>query len=143
MKDTTSNTYLDSLGILLSGTCMVHCLALPVLITLFPIIEGTLMEEQQFHALFLLLVLPTSATALALGCRRHRDWITGTVGTVGMAILILAATWGHDWLGPDGERITTMLGGAVLACGHILNFRRCHELDCDHDENRPERSATG
>ncbi len=133
MKDTTGNTYLDSLGILLSGTCMIHCLILPVLITLFPIVGGSLLEEEHFHALFLILVLPTSATALALGCRRHRDWITALVGAIGMTILILAALWGHDWIGLSGERIATMVGGVILACGHILNFRRCHELDCDHD----------
>jgi len=137
MKDTVPNTYLDSLGILLSGTCMVHCLALPVLITLFPIVEGSLLEEEQFHALFLILVLPTSATALALGCRRHRDWITGIVGVTGMTILMLTAFWGHDWVGHSGERIVTMVGGAVLACGHILNWRRCHELNCDHGVDDP------
>lgn len=133
MRNSAANTTLDSMGLLLSSACMIHCLALPILITLFPIIEGALLEEQQFHALFLILVLPTSATALTLGCRRHRDWITGGVGAVGMTILVLAAFWGHDWLGLTGERLATMLGGAILASGHILNFRRCHELDCDHD----------
>lgn len=133
MKNPAPNTALDSLGLLLSSTCMIHCLALPVLITLLPIMEGTLLQEQQFHALFLILVLPTSATALTLGCRRHGDWITGGVGSVGMTVLVLAAFWGHDWVGITGERLATMLGGAILAGGHILNFRRCHELNCDHD----------
>ena len=35
---------LDGFAILLSGTCMLHCLALPLLVTVFPIVQGSLLE---------------------------------------------------------------------------------------------------
>ncbi|MBT5204976.1 MAG: MerC domain-containing protein, partial [Gammaproteobacteria bacterium] len=63
---------LDKLAILLSGTCLVHCLALPLLVTLVPISQGSLLEEQTFHLLMLWIILPTSLLALTSGCWKHK-----------------------------------------------------------------------
>ena len=64
---------LDGFAILLSGTCMLHCLTLPLLVTVFPIVQGSLLEEQYFHLIMLVLILPTSLIALTVGCRKHKD----------------------------------------------------------------------
>lgn len=138
MDSELSRNKLDALALVLSGTCMVHCLALPVLITVFPILGGSLLEEDSFHALFLILVLPTSSIALFMGCRRHRDRVTAFLGAAGMTILVAAAFLAHDLVGPDGERVATMIGGLTLSAAHILNFYRCHQLDCPHDEMEQE-----
>ncbi|MFT5562233.1 MAG: hypothetical protein ACI9Z9_002113, partial [Litorivivens sp.] len=37
---------------------MLHCLALPFLLTLLPITQGAFMDEQLFHVLMLVLILP-------------------------------------------------------------------------------------
>lgn len=134
MNGDISRNKLDVLALVLSGTCMVHCLALPLVITMFPILGGSLLEEDRFHALFLILVLPTSCVALIMGCRRHRDWLTGLLGAAGMAILVVAAFLGHDLAGETGERAMTICGGLTLSAAHILNFYRCHRLDCRHEE---------
>jgi hypothetical protein len=111
---------------------MIHCLLLPVLITLFPIVQGSLLEEESFHALFLLLVVPTSVIALSVGCKKHRDMRTIALGVSGLGILTFAAFWGHDLIGYDGERFMAAIGGAILATSHILNYRLCRSQDCDH-----------
>ena len=51
--------WLDGMAVIFSGTCMVHCLVLPLLVTVFPIVQGSLLDEQQFHLVMLLLILPT------------------------------------------------------------------------------------
>ncbi len=125
---------LDSLGVFLSGTCMLHCLALPIMVTLFPIAQGSLLEEQSFHMIMLVLILPTSLVALTVGCRKHKDLLTMTLGAVGLIILTITAIWGHLLFGLLGERIVTTLGGITLAIAHIQNYRCCRRADCDHDE---------
>ncbi len=129
---TPDSTALDRMAIILSGTCMVHCLVLPILITLFPIIQGSLLEEENFHALFLLLVLPTSVAAIFIGCRKHKNLLTAVLGVSGLLLLILAAFWGHHWVGLTGERIMTTVGGAVLSLGHLSNYRHCRSVNCQH-----------
>ena len=125
--------WLDGMAVILSGTCMVHCLVLPLLVTVFPIAQGSLLDEQQFHLVMLLLILPTSLIALTIGCRKHKDRLTLVLGTIGLSVLTFTALFGHDVFGYQGERIVTTLGGLVLALAHIQNFRCCRTVDCQHD----------
>ena len=124
---------LDSLGVILSGTCMLHCLALPVLVTLFPIVQGSLLEEQYFHLIMLGLILPTSLIALTVGCRKHKDPVTMALGATGLVTLTITALIGHELFGVLGERIVTTLGGLILASAHIQNYRCCRKENCQHD----------
>lgn len=125
------STSLDKFGIFLSGLCIVHCLITPIAITLIPILTlNSFIEDVLFHKLMLWLVLPTSCIALFIGCRKHRDWLIGSTGVVGMLILVVIAFFGHDLLSSTGERIGTSIGGIVLAVSHILNYRACQKRIC-------------
>ena len=124
---------LDGFGVILSGTCMLHCLALPVLVTLFPIVQGSLLEEQYFHLIMLGLILPTSLIALTVGCRKHKDPVTIALGATGLVTLTITALIGHELFGVLGERIVTTLGGLILASAHIQNYRCCRKENCQHD----------
>ena len=57
---------LDALAILLSGVCLLHCLALPLLLTVFPIINVHLLSDKVFHMLMLVFILPASLVALLI-----------------------------------------------------------------------------
>lgn len=127
--------FFDGLAIVLSGTCMLHCLALPILVTLFPIVQGSLLEEQHFHLIMLVLILPTSLIALTVGCRKHKDKLTIALGTIGLVVLAITALFGHELFGMLGERIITSIGGLVLAAAHIRNYLSCRKVDCQHDES--------
>ena len=124
---------LDGMAVVLSGTCMVHCFALPVLVTLFPILQGSLLEEQYFHIIMLVLILPTSLIALTIGCRKHKDQLTILMGGTGLLVLSITALWGHELFGVFGERIVTTAGGLTLAFAHIQNYRCCKSDNCQHD----------
>lgn len=123
---------LDGLAVSFSVICLLHCLLLPVSVTLLPII-GLPLSHGAFHQLLLVVVLPTSLFALGLGCRRHRSRSVAWLGGLGMGLLILAAfavdsVWGHAL-----EREITIAGGIILALAHIQNFRVCRKADCaDH-----------
>ena len=123
---------LDGIAILLSGTCLVHCLALPILVTLFPIAQGSMLDEARFHVIILLFIIPTSLIALTIGCRKHKDKLTVALGVLGLLTLALTALFGHDLLGAFGERVVTNMGGIILAGAHIQNYRCCRAKNCNH-----------
>ncbi len=134
-QTTQRERWLDGLAVLFSGTCMVHCLVLPLLVTVLPIIQGsTLLDEQTFHLIMLLFILPTSLIALTIGCRKHKDRLTMILGGVGLSVLTFTALFGHEVFGLVGERFVTTGGGLILALAHIQNFRRCRSVDCQHDD---------
>jgi hypothetical protein len=125
---------LDRFAVGLSGLCMLHCLALPVVLTLTPIVGGSLISESLFHQGLLWFIVPVSVIALGIGCRQHKDRPTIMLGAAGLSILVFTAFLGHELFGITGERVVTSLGGLVLASAHIRNYRICRHVDCDHSE---------
>lgn len=125
-----AQSLLDRMAILFSGACAAHCLLTPLLLVLLPALGVSILADERFHLLLLWLLLPVSAYALTLGCRRHRDRRVLGLGLLGLTILIAAALVGHDLLGDAGERTLTLAGAAMLAAGHIRNYRLCRSDAC-------------
>jgi hypothetical protein len=114
---------LDTLAVIISALCALHCLALPVLLLLFPLLIGSVFTDEDFHRLILWIILPTSVIAVAAARYRHPDirvlmWVGG-----GMALLLFAALWAHDHAPRWVDVSLTTIGGLILAIGHIRNLR--------------------
>lgn len=121
----------DKTAIGLSLACAIHCLALPVALTLIPTLSTLPLGDEKFHQLLLLAVLPISLVALVIGCRKHYNYPVIALGISGLSVMIFAATLGHDLLGEAGEKIMTLVGAAILAYSHIQNHKLCREKNCD------------
>lgn len=125
------STKLDKLAIMLSGICLVHCLVVPIVMTLLPILSiSALVDDVLFHQLVLWVVLPISALALIIGCRKHRKPLIIASGVIGLSILVVVAFLGHSVLGETYEKVATSVGGLVLAFSHYLNYRECQAITC-------------
>ena len=124
---------LDTAAVVMSGICLLHCLALPIALTMLPILNIAVLDERVFHLVMMVFILPVSVVALAIGCRQHKDLLTLVLGIVGLSTLLFTAVFGHRFFGLDGERVVTSIGGVILALAHIQNFRRCREDDCTHE----------
>jgi len=90
------------------------------------------LADEGFHLVMLWLILPSSAIALTLGCRRHKDAAVLVAGACGLSILVFTAAFGHDLAGELGEKLLTFVGAAVLSAGHLRNYRLCRREACDH-----------
>ena len=101
-------------------------------LVLLPSLAALPLADESFHIFLLILVAPTSAFALTLGCRRHRQWKIMFCGIAGLLTLLLAVIAGHDILGEFLEKLLTMLGACLVAISHVLNFKECKTADCDH-----------
>lgn len=121
--------HFDQIAIALSAVCIVHCLAVPVVIAVLPIAAVSFGDDQHFHALMLWLVVPTSLLGFGLGFRVHRRANLVVAGAVGVVIVAAAAIWGHDAWSENTEVTVSVVGSLVLGSAHWLNFRavrRCH-----------------
>lgn len=117
-------------GIAVGATlaCMVHCLALPLLIAAVPVLSETLPIPTHFHLIALLLAIPATAGALFAGYRRHRLAMPLIAGMTGLLLLTLGATlWGETPL----ETPITVGGSVFIAAAHLANwrFRRAAGVD--------------
>ena len=111
--------WLDRAAIGLSGLCLLHCLALPIVVgalpALLPFVEGHL------HAQMLVVVVPLSVVAVAIGYSRHQSARVVLAVAVGLALLLFGATVAHNSLGVVADRLFTVSGAIVLAAGHFYN----------------------
>ena len=116
-------------GIAVGATiaCLIHCLALPLLIAALPVLSSVLPIPENFHLIALGLAIPATAGALFAGYRRHRLAAPLIAGTIGLTLLALGAIhWGETPL----ETPVTVLGSLAIAAAHVANwrFRRARHL---------------
>ena len=119
---TKSGSWLDGAAVTLSALCLVHCLALPLIVAGVPFLAQY--SEGHLHAQVLVVVLPLSIVALALGFRRHRNRRIVLGGAAGMLLLLVGATVAHEQLGLTADRVFTIAGSITLATAHFFNSYR-------------------
>lgn len=128
----------DRTAIGLSFICAIHCLLLPIAVAVLPSATLIGLEDELFHRLLLIVVLPVSAYALMSGLRRHRNRIVLVTGVAGLMVLIVGAAFGHDLFGETGERIVTLIGSALVALGHFRNFQLCQRPSPQSGKTSPK-----
>jgi len=114
----------DKLAIGFSMVCVVHCLVLPILLILLPPFSGLFaLDDEMFHQWMLYAVLPISIAALMMGYLHHRSYKIFLVGSIGLTLIIISTTLGHDLLGEAGEVVLSILGSMIIAYGHFRNYQ--------------------
>lgn len=108
---------LDRLAIGLSGLCIVHCLATAVLLGVVAS-AGGLLGAPIIHEVGLTMAMALGAVALGRGMLRHGFLMPSAVGALGLGVMAGALRLPHD----GSEAAFTMVGVALLALGHRLNF---------------------
>lgn len=111
-----------------------HCLVLPLVLTVGSIASIGFLGHDQFHQFMLWLVLPVSFLALGIGCARHRNGLVATTGVIGLCLIILASVTQHGFLSVTLELASAVAGSLLLSISHALNYRQCRTShDCEHD----------
>jgi predicted hotdog family 3-hydroxylacyl-ACP dehydratase len=120
----------DLTGIILSFTCLIHCLALPLALLLAPALSRWIALPEGVHAAILLLALPAAAIAMRDGWRRHRRLAPAMLAVVGLGLLALGLSAHEGWItaaDPESaDRLLTSIGAITLAAAHLVNWRWRH-----------------
>lgn len=120
----------DLTGIVLSFACLLHCLALPLLLLLAPALSRWIALPEGIHAAILLLALPAAAIAMRDGWRRHRRLMPTMLAALGLGLLALGLLAHEGWIAaadPEAaDRLLTSIGALTLAAAHLVNWRWRH-----------------
>lgn len=108
---------LDRMAIGLSGLCLVHCVATTVLLALVSA-AGGLLGSHWVHEIGLGLAMVMGVISLGRGILEHGYTMPSAVGGLGLGVMAGALTLPHD----GTEALYTVVGVAILALGHRLNF---------------------
>lgn len=113
---------LDRLGLGLSGLCIVHCLALPVGLALLPLWPVAAQIHIWLHAVFAVVIVPTTLAAMWYGYRRHGSYGTLSLLGLGLITVLAALLIGHEAPGEVTETLVTLSGSSLLILGHWRNW---------------------
>jgi hypothetical protein len=120
----------DLTGIALSFTCLLHCLALPLLLLLAPALSRWIALPEGIHAAILLLALPAAAVAMRDGWRQHRRIVPAMLAAAGLVLLALGLSAHEGWIeaanSEAADRLLTSIGALTLAAAHLVNWRWRH-----------------
>lgn len=108
---------LDRMAIGLSGLCVVHCLATTVLLALVAS-AGGMFGAEWIHEIGLSLAMVMGVLSLGRGIYEHGYTMPSAVGGLGLGVMAGALTLPHN----GTEALFTVVGVAILALGHRLNF---------------------
>ena len=111
---------LDRGAIGLSGLCLIHCLAFPVLIAFLPALASVLPQQWWVHSLILATAIPLAGLALWRGWRRHGDARPALLGGLGLGLMTLGVLVRETTV---AETVLTVAGGLTVAAAHVLNWR--------------------
>jgi hypothetical protein len=121
--------WLDVASVGLSGLCVVHCLALPLLAAALPL-AGALADAPWVHPLLVLIAAPLSLWAIQSSRAWGKPAVVGLI-FAGLILLALAA------FVPGLARFDTTLtviGALAIASAHVVNYLtgagHAHGPDC-------------
>ena len=109
----------DRLGMVLSGLCLVHCIAGLVIVAGLGL-GGTFLLDPMIHRVGLLLAVLVAGVAIGLGALRHRRRAPFVVAMTGLSFMGGALAVDHGF----EEAVLTVIGVSLVALGHLLNLRK-------------------
>ncbi len=124
----------DTIGLTISGTCVMHCLFAPVTLILLPVFGLTVSQEEVLHEIFLYLIVPSAIIAITMGCRKHKDYSVAALASIGIILLVYAVIT-HDTNTEQTVEVLTLFGSAFVVISHLRNFSLCRQNNCNHDHN--------
>ncbi|WP_279644578.1 MerC domain-containing protein [Novosphingobium cyanobacteriorum] len=110
---------LDRVGVILSGLCLVHCLAGLFLIGVLGLGGGALLAPS-IHRVGLGLAVVVGALTIGIGAIRHGRMLPLALGGTGVALMAAAVIAGHG----SAEAVLTICGVVLVASAHIVNIRK-------------------
>ncbi len=115
----SKSLFTDRLAIVLSGLCLLHCLALPFAVLLGPALSAWLLgTETEVHWVLFALAVPVSLWALSRGYQSHAQVSTLILGISGLITMLLGVShvFGHE-----AEVLLTVVGVTAVLIAHVRN----------------------
>ncbi|MDE0398990.1 MAG: MerC domain-containing protein [Candidatus Poribacteria bacterium] len=121
MRKYFNQEFVDTTGACLSFACAVHCLAMPLLVAVLPLIGLGFLVGERAELVIIICAVALATGSLAWGVRHHRSWRVFLILVVALAFIATAQTTVEGTF----EVIFHSVGGVLLASAHLANRHLC------------------
>lgn len=114
---------LDATGSCLSAACAVHCLFMPLVVTILPLGALAFLADETFERALIISALVLAAASFCWGHRQHGRWRILLILAAAAVLLVAVRPLANEtW-----EPAAAGLGAFGLAAGHWWNRRLCRK----------------
>ena len=131
MKRHFNQELIDTTGACLSVACAIHCLAMPLLVAVLPLIGLGFLASERAELVFITGAIGLAIGSLAWGVRHHRSWRALLILIVALAFIATARTAVEGTF----EVVFYSIGGILLASAHLVNRHLCKTCPACEDES--------
>ena len=123
----------DKLSICLSLCCILHCIALPVVILMIPSFASLWINNEKVHVILVLFAVPISLFAMAKSLRVHHNYKCISLAVIGLSLLV-GAIFMHD----------INFGSESSHIGHeeVAHHEEAGHKEATHHEEAGHKEAT-
>jgi uncharacterized membrane protein YhaH (DUF805 family) len=120
MRQAQYSNLSDSLGLFTSAVCLVHCLALPLVALILPVLH--LDHDDSTHMFLALWVLIFALLALPSAIKKE-NWLVVYLILTGLAAVLIATFASNMGLSHNLEAPLITVGNLLVMTGHYRNRR--------------------
>ena len=131
MKKYFSQELVDNTGACLSFACAIHCMAMPLLVTILPLIGLGFLANERAELFLIIGAIGLAIGSLAWGVRLHRSWRALLVLIVALAFIATALTAVEGTF----EVVFYSIGAFLLASAHLVNRHLCKTCPAGEPED--------
>jgi hypothetical protein len=117
----TQNVFVDRVGIWMSSMCALHCLLLPILLPIAPLVASSVFAEVWFERMILTFSILVGFAALFVGFHKYHRQLY-PLYSLALGGLIY---WNKDMFGHEYEPFTIAIGAFLIIAAHVTNIRLC------------------
>ena len=128
--ETAMSTWRDSLGIIASVGCAIHCAAMPFVIAYLPALGLSFLADEAFHKWMALACFLIAIAAFVPGIKKHGSWVPVSIAAFGLVIITFAAFGLAGECCPSCSSTTPVaeLSGMVDVDGACADCDHCQSL---------------
>ena len=115
------NSKLDRLGVWVTSLCALHCMLLPILIPLVPLVASSFVAAEWFERSILSFSILVGFAALFIGFHKYHRQLYPMYSLVLGALIY----WNKHMFGEAFEPLTIAVGALFIIGAHIANLRLC------------------
>ena len=115
----------DRAGMVVSGRCLVHCLAGLILVGVLGL-GGEVLLNPAIHRFGLVAAIGIAGATIGANALRGQRGAPLLAGLCGLSLMVAAVVAGHG----AAEVLLTMTGVALVAAAHVANMRHSRHCGC-------------
>ena len=130
MKRYFNQEFVDNTGACLSFACAIHCMAMPLLVTILPLIGLGFLANERAELILIFGAIGLAIGSLVWGVRNHRRWRAFLILLVALVFITTSRTVVEGIF----EVVFYSIGGILLASAHLVNRHLCKNCPASEPE---------